>query len=424
MVMAFKKTALAGVLIGFGAFAAAAPALAKEFTFDEKVNASMAKKLGVPIYFTLPNSARAPLPANIETSDKLIDFKHPDGIGKGGEVGLRLIVAKRAGMGKRLAKSGLVQNGDLLLTVRPEWGGGGAYPNIQMGISHTGIAYIKDGEVRNLDNPMNAEYLGPGLKGQLNSVHYKTLNMIHVVRPRGMTDEQRAHLYEWTTRLASGAKKIYPTQIAFNQDYNAPKYASRKPYTYVKHLGQAALGQNPAGAVDMFCSEFLWSLLALRDCDPKADAAEFEKAGVPSCISPAMQPMRAAGNYVDGSSRTTYVGLADGPLLVINALGLAQEDEDKLLKDVFIANPKVSSKMSSGHRKLAQDMEPKFGPLEKYYLGVSSRGWARTKARVARTLFNRQVPDNYSPTSYLINTLLPANHPARTMDYVATIVIE
>src|SRR5688572_12300811 len=116
MVMAFKKTALAGVLIGFGAFAAAAPALAKEFTFDEKVNASMAKKLGVPIYFTLPNSARAPLPANIETSDKLIDFKHPDGIGKGGEVGLRLIVAKRSGMGKRLAKSGLVQNGDLLLT--------------------------------------------------------------------------------------------------------------------------------------------------------------------------------------------------------------------------------------------------------------------------------------------------------------------
>jgi hypothetical protein len=424
MVTAFKTSALAGVILSIGALGATAPASAKEFTFDEKVNASMAKKLGVPVYFTVPASARAPLPANIETTDKLIDFKHPQGIGKQGDVGLRLIVAKRSGMGKRLAKSGLVQNGDILLTVRPEWGGGGAYPNIQMGISHTGIAYIKDGEVRNLDNPMNAEYLGPGLKGQLNSEHYKTLNMIHIIRPRGLSEKQHQNVYEWTTRLAGGAKKIYPTQIAFNQDYNAPKYASRKPYTFVKHLGQSALGQNPSGAVDMFCSEFIWSVLALKDCDPKTDGAQFEKDGVPSCVGPGMKPMRAAGNYVDGSSRSTYVGLADGPLLVINALGLPQEEEDQLLKEVFVANPKAASKMSTGHRKLAQDMEPKFGPLEKYYLGVSGRGWARTKARVARTLFNRQVPDNYSPTSYLINTLLPANHPDRTMDYVGTIVIE
>jgi hypothetical protein len=425
MVTALKNSALAGVILCLGLLSATVPVSAKEFTFDEKVNQRVAKKLGIPVYFAVPASARAPIPGNINTNDQLIDFKHPDGIGKGGDVGLRVILAKRAGMGKRLAKSGLVQNGDLLLTVRPEWGGAGAYPNIQMGVSHTGIAYIKDGEVRNLDNPMNDEYLGPGLKGQLNSVHYKTLNMIHIVRPRGLTEEQRARVYEWTTRLASGAKKIYPTQISFNQDYNAPKYSSRKPYTYVKHLGQAALGQNPGGTVDMFCSEFLWSILALRDCDPNTHAADFEKSDVPSCVSPAMRPMRAAGNYVDGTGRdSSYVGLADGPLLVINALGLPQEEEDKLLKAVFVADPKGLAKMSSGHRKLAQDMEPKFGPLEKYYLGVSGRGWARTKARVARTLFNRQVPDNYSPTSYLINTLLPENHPARTMDYVATIVIE
>jgi hypothetical protein len=37
---------------------------------------------------------------------------------------------------------------------------------------------------------------------------------------------------------------------------------------------------------------------------------------------------------------------------------------------------------------------------------------------------NRKVPDNYSPTSYLINTLLPVDNSNRTMDYVATIVIQ
>ena len=36
----------------------------------------------------------------------------------------------------------------------------------------------------------------------------------------------------------------------------------------------------------------------------------------------------------------------------------------------------------------------------------------------------RGIPENYSPTSFLINTLLPANNVNRTMDYVATIMIE
>jgi hypothetical protein len=34
------------------------------------------------------------------------------------------------------------------------------------------------------------------------------------------------------------------------------------------------------------------------------------------------------------------------------------------------------------------------------------------------------IPENYSPTSYLINTLLPKENRNRTMDYVATIVMQ
>src|SRR5687767_14324142 len=119
----------------------------KTFTYDEKVNDQMAKKLKIPVYFALPASARATLPASIDISDKLVDFKHPDGKGAQSDVGLRLEVAKRAGVAKRLAKSGLIQTGDILLTFRSEWGGAGAYPNVQMGLSHTGIAFVKDGTV-------------------------------------------------------------------------------------------------------------------------------------------------------------------------------------------------------------------------------------------------------------------------------------
>src|SRR5436190_9080960 len=159
----------------------------------------MTRKLKIPVYFAVPAGARAALPKSIDTPDRLIDFKHPDAIAAKADVGLRLVVAKRAGMAQRLGKSGLIQTGDLLLTFRAEWGGAGAYPNVQMGISHTGIAYIKDGVLHNIDNPLNAEYLGA--RGELNSEHYRTLSFIHVIRPRNLTNAQRANLLEWTSRL-------------------------------------------------------------------------------------------------------------------------------------------------------------------------------------------------------------------------------
>ena len=81
--------------------------------------------------------------------------------------------------------------------------------------------------------------------------------------------------------------------------------------------------------------------------------------------------------------------------------------------------------MSAGHKKVAEAMQPKFEKLKDYYLGVSGGGVVqRLRARLISSGFNRAIPENYSPTSYLINTLLPPDNVNRTMDYVATIVIE
>ena len=82
------------------------------------------------------------------------------------------------------------------------------------------------------------------------------------------------------------------------------------------------------------------------------------------------------------------------------------------------------AKMSAGHKTLAESMKPKFAPLEKYYLGVGGNWGPTIEARMVSTGFKRGIPENYSPTSFLINTLLPANNVNRTMDYVATIMIE
>jgi hypothetical protein len=69
-------------------------------------------------------------------------------------------------------------------------------------------------------------------------------------------------------------------------------------------------------------------------------------------------------------------------------------------------------------------MSPKFIPLQQYYTGAGVGFYDSMKARLIRSAVNRDVPDNYSPTSFLVNTLLPPGNVNRTMDYVATIVFE
>jgi hypothetical protein len=409
-------------LVAAGLALAPPAAEAKQFAFDEKTNQQMARQLKIPVWFAVPDDARAALPDDIETTDRLVDFQHPDAIKAEAKVGLRLIVAGRGGLAKRLAQSGLVQTGDILLTFRSEWGGVGPYPNVQMGISHTGVAYVKGGVVHNIDNPLDDEFIGSGRVTQLNSKHYRSIGFVHIIRPRNLTDAQRANLAGWASRLNAGARRFYPSKIEFNGDYGNPKYRRGRSLGFVKHLGQVALGQNPPGTVDMFCSEFAWSLLALRDCDPDKSADAFKRGGVPSCISPALRPMRATGRYVGGKSRRAYTGLADGPLVVIAALKLPPEERDRMVKAVFTENPKLYARMSQGHREIAKSNAANFAKLESYYRDALRGGWRGLRARVRGTAISLKIKDNYSPTSFLVNTLLPPDSRYRTMDYVATIV--
>ena len=65
-----KSLRLAGLFLLAAAVApalSATPARAKEFTFDEKVNKEMARRLKIPVYFAVPNSARGALPKSIDT---------------------------------------------------------------------------------------------------------------------------------------------------------------------------------------------------------------------------------------------------------------------------------------------------------------------------------------------------------------------
>lgn len=384
---------------------------AKTFTPGERVSKMMDSKYKLPIFFTLPDSARAKLPDDIKTTDTLVDYRHP----QNSKAGLRLVVTGRSGWPDRLAKAGLIQTGDILLTFRPEWGGGGAYPNVQLGISHTGVAYVKDGKLFNIDNPMDNKHVG------FTSEQYATAKMLHIIRPRNLTDKQRANIVFWGSKLRDGRGKIYPDQIMFNDDYNDPKIKSGK-LTFVKEVGQAALGQSlPNKPLGLYCSEFAWSLLSLRNCDPTSE--KLSGSGVPSCIKEVMRPMRATGDFINKRSKSSYTGLVDGPLMVIDSLGLPQAEREAMLKSVFeVTNNKTG--MSEGHVTVAKAMQDNVPKLEKYYIDAGKPIWSSLRGRTIAFGLRRQIPDNYSPTAYMINTMLPADNSNRTMDYVATIVFE
>ncbi|MBN9276330.1 MAG: hypothetical protein J0I57_01665, partial [Hyphomicrobium sp.] len=228
----------------------------------------------------------------------------------------------------------------------------------------------------------------------------------------------------WATRINQQARKIYPTQISFNDDYNAPKYRSGRPLDFVQHLARLGLGQNPSGQTSMFCSEFVWSVLALRNCDPAKTGDSFKTSRIPSCVSPIMEPLPATGTYMSTRTSRAKVGLGEGPLMVIDALKLPAEKRDALVNSIFVEDPKATARMSSGHQTIAKTMAPRFMPLKDYYRNAAAGGWRRAQTLVASAAFRSAVPDNYSPTSYLINTMLPRTNRNRTMDYVATVMFE
>jgi hypothetical protein len=87
-------------------------------------------------------------------------------------------------------------------------------------------------------------------------------------------------------------------------------------------------------------------------------------------------------------------------------------ERDIALRNVFIENRSAISRLGAGHRQVVETMNPKFASLEK------------SEARQVSNDFQRSLVENCAPASFLINTLLPKDNANRTMDYVATILLE
>jgi len=385
---------------------------------DDSKSDSPDRLIELPFYFSVPKTAVAvPLERNKYPYPTLWNPSVQDA-----GVGLRVIAvqqgstvaskqAARRDMAAKLAAAGVLQDGDIALTFRPELAGTMAYPHIQMGVTHSGLVYTKNGQAFNIDSPLDSEYMG-----QFDAKHYagggddQGTNALHIVRPRAMTPERRAQLREWITTLQAALPRINGerAQIKFQSDYLTPAYKSAGATTRqtITRLGQIILEADTVTKQPMYCSEFAWHMLALSNCT--ADQIRTAPPEGADCVdevfAPAPLTEPAAGQ----------IGMADGPLRAL--LAIPAENRGGLVDSIFATGD--AAKLSSGHRMVAEQVAPLMVPLSQLY-GARATGATVENVAPIATMLNGAVANNYSPTTFLVESV--EDDRLRVMDYVVTV---
>jgi hypothetical protein len=401
------------------ALPAAACVAEDDGVIDDSKSDSPDRLLELPFYFSVPKTA---VTVPLERAKYPFPTLWNPSV-QGDEVGLRVIAvqqgttvaskqAARRDMAAKLAAAGVLQDGDIALTFRPELAGTMAYPHIQMGVTHAGLVYTKNGQAFNIDSPLDSEYMG-----QFDAKHYAGngaddggTNALTIVRPRAMTPERRAQLREWITTLQAGLPRIngQRAQIKFQSDYLTPAYKSANATTRqtITKLGQIILEVDTTTKQPMYCSEFAWHMLALSNCT--AEQIRNAPAEGADCVdevfaaAPLTEP--AAGQ----------IGMADGPLRAL--LALPVESRGGLVESIFATGD--AAKLSSGHRMVAEQVAPLMVPLSQLYSARAGGAPLEATAPIA-TQLNAAVANNYSPTTFLVQAV--EEDRLRVVDYVVTI---
>lgn len=360
--------------------------------------------LNVSSFMMPPRQTWAPLGESVDPNVSITEMN-----ANSGDLGFRVIHLRKSVQAKKqaaidLAQSKLVQTGDILLSFRPLWDKTLAYAHMQLGVSHSAVAFIvsEGGSefVMTLESPIS--YSSP-----LNSQeHYADLDAIHVIRP-ALDDAQKRNLEKWARQIISN-----PSRFEFFTDYSMPMYKRglpgiSTPKDEIGFLADVALGK-ASSTFQSYCSEFVWSLLGLRNCDP----ANFD----PGCIAPAFSTaegmMTGIIPKVSGDA-----GLVQGPEAALNGGMIGGNERTVLLtKSIFVdvlSDPSLlAGRMSSGHLKVAEANKENMAVLNGYYASGEPEALAAG--------INSGVIGNVSPTSFLIRS----NAGVDGFRYVGTVVFD
>lgn len=432
-------TATLATILSTSAFAAN-----KIYTTNDSpvVNNYIHVALAVPYFFTIPRDLHEPM-RTVEEGfgyDYVYDANRFE---PNSPLGLRAVLVSKEKSRKETAKqlAKVLLPGDVVLSYRKEWAGTGPYPHIQLGVSHSSIAFIDDeGYARNLDLPLNEDYVQDEIdKGPsyFSSNHYRETELLHVIRPR-LNATQRENVNQWAKLLIKGARanyvkpknQIYPGQIGFNTDYLKPQIKGKQPAQYLDgafNLGRIALGYgNRISNNTMFCSELAWAILSMRDCNPTKDANDFKGTARPKCLADRkaeiFPPLPLLGNILtEPNSASARPGMVDGPMMLLQAY--KPQDPMAAIDSIFKEDNR-QGQMSSGHNAVSNALPPElFAALKQYFQAVvvSPEQAAMAREAITAKAIAMGFSENYAPASFVVNALLPNNHDEKAMDYAFTI---
>lgn len=340
-------------------------------------------------------------------------------------LGLRLYLVPPEANSKRvsrfLAQSGLVETGDILLSFRQGTVGTGEYQHIQLGLTHTGMALVREGELFNLDSPIS-------YSGQLDHDHYtEDQLMLHVLRPNFKPGE-RENIQRWV-EMAFDSRNQLASKVSFNSDYGAPKSA-KNAQREVFNLGSIiASGGSSGHETSMYCSEFAWHLLALRACNvgDSLIRKQFISGNIDAFtgdIQPLFSAMPVLGAILLDPNNGDP-GLSDGIGLVLESLEIDNAQFDALLErafsewDPYFSGGRPPYSISSGHREQARKFAPLYDPLKAFFRACKTNPDTARKIKAGLDL-QLKGQENYSPTAYLVQALVPEIS-RRVISYVGTL---
>ena len=366
---------------------------------------------------------------------------------KGSALGLRMALApeeSRLKASQQMAENGLIKTGDILVSTRPLFANSLQYLALQLLATHISMAVVvtENGKkfVYNLDMPMDAEMLGGKAIGFAKSVmdanHFvgDNLNlMLHVLRPRLETEQQRQNIQKWLEKALTKAreKKIYPTQLSFNTDYNSPMYREvngKADLSFVADTARLLLDQKLTANdhLQQYCSEFAWVLLSLKDCNPDNTASDFKKGKTPSCVSEFFKPMQMFGSaFSSGSAKDQdFYGMTDGIPMLISQTGASPQLSMQLIDFALPGTDREAKGLSAGHKGVAKLMAPLIQQANGYFKLTLTRDAKQIDG--ARAQLNPNSTRNYSPTGFVVHAGMPdsvngAKVAQKKLDYVVTI---
>jgi len=364
-------------------------------------------------------------------------------------LGLRMALApqeSRLEASQQLAENGLIKTGDILVSARPLFANSLQYLALQLEATHISMAVIVNENGRkvvyNMDIPMDTEMLsGAKLgfgKSVMDSNHFLSDNrnlMLHVLRPRFESEQQKVNMQKWLERALARAreKKIYPSQISFNSDYNSPMYREKDgkaDLSFIADTARLMLGQGLMANqhLQMYCSEFAWTLLSLRNCDPDAKdtVKDLSKGKTPSCISEFYKPMQMFGSAFSSGKAgdEDLYGMTDGIPMLVSQIGGSPQTAMQLFDYALPGVDKEAKGLSNGHKAVASMMAPLIQQANGYFKLTLTRNAPQIDG--ARAQLNPNSMRNYSPTAFVVHAGMPdsvngAKVAQKKMDYVVTI---